>query len=86
MVGYHKRSDPATMWAKDQIEQFKQSGEIGKLNYIRLVMPAGDWIANGFSELITAEDTRAPGGGRSWSGIRPPRIWMRKRTEPMRVL
>ncbi len=32
MVGYHKRSDPATMAAKAEIERLKESGELGKLD------------------------------------------------------
>ncbi len=56
MVGYHKRSDPATMYAKAQIEALKTSGEIGKMKYIRLLMPAGDWIAGGFNDLIHGND------------------------------
>lgn len=53
MVGYHKRSDPATAFAKAEIERLKASGELGSLTYIRILMPAGDFIANGFSDLIT---------------------------------
>ena len=45
MVGYHKRSDPATMAAKAEIERLKESEELGKLTYVRILMPAGDWIA-----------------------------------------
>ncbi len=56
MVGYHKRSDPATMYAKSQIDALKASGEIGKLNYVRILMPAGDWVANGFSDLIRSDE------------------------------
>lgn len=52
MVGYHKRSDPATMCAKDEIERLKTTGELGKLTYVRILMPAGDWVAGGFNELI----------------------------------
>lgn len=52
MLGYHKRSDPATMFAKAEIERLKQTGELGALRYVRILMPAGDWIANGFNELI----------------------------------
>ena len=48
MVGYHKRSDPATMYAKAEIDRLKASGELGKLKYVRILMPAGDWVANGF--------------------------------------
>jgi len=47
MVGYHKRSDPATMCAKAEIERLKETKELGKMTYIRAVMPAGDWVAKG---------------------------------------
>ncbi|MDI6827513.1 MAG: Gfo/Idh/MocA family oxidoreductase, partial [Armatimonadota bacterium] len=56
MVGYHKRSDPATMYAKAEIERLKKTGELGKLKYVRILMPAGDWIANGFVGFITSDD------------------------------
>lgn len=52
MVGYHKRSDPATMLAKAEITKLQASGELGKLTYVRILMPAGDWIANGFNQNI----------------------------------
>ena len=60
MVGYHKRSDPATMWAKAEIERLKQTGELGKLRYVRIIMPGGDWIAGGFSELIQTDEPLPP--------------------------
>ena len=53
MVGYHKRSDPATIRAKAEIDRLRASGELGKLRYVRIVMPAGDWIAGGDADLIT---------------------------------
>ncbi|MCD6284961.1 MAG: gfo/Idh/MocA family oxidoreductase, partial [Anaerolineae bacterium] len=53
MVGYHKRSDPATMMTKAEIDRLKQTGELGKMTYVRILMPAGDWIAAGFNDLIT---------------------------------
>ncbi len=56
MVGYHKRSDPATMWAKAEIDRLRVTGELGGMKYIRLVMPAGDWIAAGFTDLITGDE------------------------------
>jgi predicted dehydrogenase len=52
MVGYHKRSDPATMYARQEIDRFKQTGELGRLRYVRILMPAGDWVAGGFNDLI----------------------------------
>lgn len=52
MVGYHKRSDPAIMYAKAEIGRLKTSGEIGKMTYARILMPAGDYVAGGFNDLI----------------------------------
>lgn len=56
MVGYHKRSDPATMYAKKEIDRLKASEELGKLRYVRVLMPAGDWVANGFIDLIRTDE------------------------------
>lgn len=56
MVGYHKRSDPATMYAKARIEHLKDSGELGAMTYVRILMPAGDWIAGGFFDLIRTNE------------------------------
>jgi len=56
MVGYHKRSDPATMYAKTEIDRLKESGELGALRYVRILMPAGDWVANGFVGLIMTDE------------------------------
>ena len=56
MVGYHKRSDPATMAMKKEMEALKASGDLGRLRYVRVTMPAGDWIAGGFCDLIQGTD------------------------------
>ncbi|HUS58098.1 MAG TPA: Gfo/Idh/MocA family oxidoreductase [Planctomycetota bacterium] len=56
MVGYHKRSDPATMYAKAEIDRLKQTNELGKLRYVRVLMPAGDWVASGFIDLLGSDD------------------------------
>lgn len=56
MVGYHKRSDPATMYAKKVIDELKASGELGALRYVRITMPPGDWVAGGFKTLIRSDD------------------------------
>ncbi len=55
MVGYNKRSDPAAMHAKREIERLKKSGKLGALRYVRILMPAGDWVAGGFVDLIKGE-------------------------------
>lgn len=56
MVGYHKRSDPATMYVRAEIARLKETGELGKLRYVRILMPSGDWIAGGFTDLIRSEE------------------------------
>lgn len=56
MVGYHKRSDPATMYAKETMDRLKKTDEVGALRYVRILMPAGDWVASGFNDLVTSDD------------------------------
>lgn len=56
MVGYHKRSDPATEYARKTIDDLKASGELGKLTYVRVSMPPGDWIANGWLDNLSSDD------------------------------
>lgn len=58
MVGYHKRSDPAAEYAKAEIDRLKSTGELGRLTYLRMLMPAGEWIAGGFWDLLDAGDPR----------------------------
>jgi predicted dehydrogenase len=60
MVGYHKRSDPAVIHAKGVIDQWKRTGEMGPMKYVRITMPAGDWIAAGFTGLLSAGDKAGP--------------------------
>ncbi|MFC5452433.1 Gfo/Idh/MocA family protein [Paenibacillus aestuarii] len=55
MVGYHKRSDPAMEYAKSLVEQWKNSGEFGKLQYIRVTMPPGDWV-NGADKPLSVDE------------------------------
>jgi predicted dehydrogenase len=61
VVGYHKRSDPAAMYAKSEIERFVRSGELGALRYARVhVSLAGDWIANGYRTAIQGSAAGPP--------------------------
>jgi predicted dehydrogenase len=60
MVGYHKRSDPASMLAKREIEKLKASGELGKLKYIRALMPSGNWVSGGYFDLVNADSLTEP--------------------------
>jgi len=56
MVGYHKRCDPATVYARAEIQRLRASGDLGALRYVRILMPAGDWIAGGFDDLIRSDE------------------------------
>ena len=44
MVGYHKRSDPAVEYARKTILQWKETGKMGRMKYVRITMPPGDWL------------------------------------------
>ncbi len=59
-VAYHKRSDLGTLEALKIIRQWQASGEFGKLRTVRASMAGGDWIANGFYDLLTT--TEQPSG------------------------
>ena len=56
MLGYHKRSDPAVMYAKAKIDELNASGTLGRMTYVRVLMPAGDWIAGGFDGMVAEQD------------------------------
>src|SRR5258708_7706335 len=56
MLGYHKRSDPAAVYARREIERLKASGELGALRYVRILMPAGDWVGGGDFDLIRSDE------------------------------
>lgn len=60
MIGYHKRSDPATMYARKMMDEFRQTGEMGPMRYIRITMPAGDWVAAGFDGCINTGEKLDP--------------------------
>jgi len=60
MVGYHKRSDPASMYARAEIDRLKETGELGNMRYVRIIMPAGDWVANGFNDMVRDDSPSPP--------------------------
>jgi predicted dehydrogenase len=59
-IGYHKRSDPATLWALKQIADWQSSGAVGAMRYVRVTMPPGDWSAEGFSQCIRSDEPYPP--------------------------
>jgi predicted dehydrogenase len=60
MLGYQRRSDPATREAKRMVDAWKASGKLGELRYLRICFTDGDWTANAGTALLDAgEDAPA---------------------------
>ena len=55
-IGYHKRSDPAVLWAKSEIERLKASKELGAFKYVRITMPPGEWTANNAHNVLNSDE------------------------------
>ena len=55
MIGYHKRSDPAVEYAMEKIDEWKHSGELGKMKYVRITMPPGQWTGGSRDAFRTDE-------------------------------
>lgn len=56
MVGYHKRSDPAMEYARKVIRDWQSSGVSGRMTYLRVTMPPGDWVWHGFAATLTSSE------------------------------
>jgi predicted dehydrogenase len=54
MLGYQRRSDPATVEAKRTVDDWKASGDMGGLRYLRICYSDGDWTGNARARLIDA--------------------------------
>ena len=60
MLGYQRRSDPATVEAKRTVDAWKESGDMGGLRYLRICYSDGDWTGNAHSRLIDAGEPPPP--------------------------
>jgi predicted dehydrogenase len=67
MLGYQRRCDPATREAKRTVDEWRASGEVGALRYVRVCYTDGDWTGNAGAALIDvgeqpppAEDEKPP--------------------------
>jgi predicted dehydrogenase len=60
MLGYHRRSDPATVEAKRAVDAWKASGDAGGLRYLRICYSDGDWVANADTGLIDVGERPPP--------------------------
>jgi predicted dehydrogenase len=75
-IGYMKRCDPASVLAKSRIAEWKASGEYGKLRYLRVSMPPGDWTA-GIEPPISCDEPAM-----TYEGVTPEPgpTWMAQET------
>lgn len=55
-LAYHKRCDHATIAARRLMDQWIDSGAFGRLRYVRIAMPPGDWVAAGFTHLLRSDE------------------------------
>jgi predicted dehydrogenase len=55
MLGYQRRSDPATVEAKRTVDAWKSSGELGGLRYLRICYTDGDWTGNAHGLIDVGE-------------------------------
>jgi predicted dehydrogenase len=60
MLGYQRRSDPATREAKRTVDAWQASGELGALRYVRICYTDGDWTANARAALIDVGEQPPP--------------------------
>jgi predicted dehydrogenase len=60
MLGYQRRSDPATAEAKRTVDAWQESGEMGALRYLRICYTDGDWTANSAAALIDIGEQAPP--------------------------
>ena len=58
MVGYMKRYDAGNELAKSYIDQFRQSGELGALTYVRNHGFGGDWVCNLDTQIVTTDEAQ----------------------------
>jgi predicted dehydrogenase len=60
MLGYHRRSDPATREARRVVDEWKASGEVGELRYLRVCYSDGNWTANAEGRFIDVGEQAPP--------------------------
>src|SRR6266508_1137110 len=60
MLGYQRRSDPATVEAKRTVDDWKASGDVGGLRYLRICYSDGDWTGNARARLIDTGEQPPP--------------------------
>jgi predicted dehydrogenase len=55
-AAYHKRSDPASEFVVRQIDEWKQSGKAGKMKFVRMTIPPGNWTLGGFDHMVKSDE------------------------------
>jgi len=58
MVGYMKRYDSGNELVKSSVSQFKETGELGKITYVRNHGFCGDWVCNLDTPMDTTDESK----------------------------
>ena len=68
MVGYMKRYDAGNELAKEQVDRFRATGELGHLTYVRNHGFCGDWVAGLDAPMLRSDEPMpsAPIVGPDW--------------------
>lgn len=56
MVAYMKRYDSGCLRAKEIIDSFRSSGELGKITFVRVHCFGGEWICNLDESMVTTDE------------------------------
>lgn len=56
MVGFHKRSDPAVVRAKEIVDDLLSSGRWGALRSARMTMAGDDWSLGAFDDVLLTDE------------------------------
>jgi predicted dehydrogenase len=56
-VAYNKRSEPAVARGVSQIADWRKTGHVGSMNYVRLTIPPGKWDVQGFALNVSTNES-----------------------------
>lgn len=70
MIGFMKRYDPGVQLAKNMIEEFLKSGELGEPTFVRVHIFGGEWVCN-IGRPITTDEPYPPLPGRKAEWLPP---------------
>jgi predicted dehydrogenase len=91
MVGYMKRYDAGNELVKSKVTQFRETGELGRLTYVRNHGFCGDWVCNLDTPMETTDEPKpsAPTNAPEWlppGRVRPYLSYLQQYTHNINLL